>query len=435
MKRIMTIIAVVAMSVAIARAEDEFVSQMECIDGIWYETFMPSKEFFPLNTAGRRYKCNAVLSVAEDAVFARVCHNKDEKLVRHTGNITIPSHVAIGGKEYEVVAIGPYGLAPLGEGAKVSLPSTIKIICESGLYAYRVTIGDYFDGNYYYENAYVKLPESLVAVEQFSLNGVLLDDDLYLPNISLIDYWAMVGAKTKKMTLGSRLTGLRDYSLPTVSEKLVFEEGDSGDLFWDGWNEPFIATEAICLSEFKELVLPKREKLTLADYAISHCENLERLVFPDTPEICYSGCLSFNGAIGFMPYYGYFIEDCPNLSEVVCLGAKPPHINITVDFSEDRGYEGTSGEFEFVDNIDDCVLKVPAGSEELYRADPVWGKFKTIYGFENGDYTSIVMPEVAAPEAESTPVYHNLQGMSVEHPVRGQLYIRTVGSRTDKVVF
>ena len=88
-----------------------------------------------------------------------------------------------------------------------------------------------------------------------------------------------------------------------------------------------------------------------------------------------------------------------------------------------------------MDNIDDCVLKVPAGSEELYRADPVWGKFKTIYGFENGDYTSIVMPEVAAPEAEAVPLYHNLQGMRVEHPVRGQLYIRTVGSRTDKVVY
>ncbi len=39
-------------------------------------------------------------------------------------------------------------------------------------------------------------------------------------------------------------------------------------------------------------------------------------------------------------------------------------------------------------------------------------------------------------ESESVaPVYYNLQGYPVADPVKGNLYVRVVGSRVDKVVY
>ena len=83
--------------------------------------------------------------------------------------------------------------------------------------------------------------------------------------------------------------------------------------------------------------------------------------------------------------------------------------------------------------MDGCVLKVPAGSEALYRAHPVWGRFQTILGFENGDYNLVSINSVEA-DKDATPVYYNLQGIQVKEPVKGQLYIRKAGAETTKVI-
>lgn len=48
MKRIFLIVVIV-MSAVCVRGENEFVSEKACIDGIWYETFMPSRETVPSN--------------------------------------------------------------------------------------------------------------------------------------------------------------------------------------------------------------------------------------------------------------------------------------------------------------------------------------------------------------------------------------------------
>ena len=430
----MTIIAVALMCVAVARAEDEFVPQMECIDGIWYETFMPSKETVPSNHPGERKNCAEVLGVGAGEVFARVCRNEDEEIVPISSDLTIPSHVTIGGMEYEVIATGKYSLGKITNGATVTLPSTIKLIGSGSVWANH----EYLNmGQVEFDEAYVRIPESIIVVEALCFFGLKSKHDVYLPEVSLLDVSSLGGLTVSKLTLGPKLTAMRDNCIPVV-EELVFADGDENATRWDDFGiekgYTYICPDAICSTNLRELKLPKWEKLELCDHFISYNKALERIVFPDITLIRYGFGSGFIG-VSTPPFYGYFIEECPNLREVVSLGEIPPRVNIISDFSNRIGYEGTSGEFEFMDNIDDCVLKVPAGSEELYRADPVWGKFKTIYGFENGDYTSIVMPEVAAPDAEAVPVYHNLQGMRVERPEHGQLYIRTVGSRTDKVVF
>ena len=439
MKRILTIIAVALMCVAVARAEDEFVPQMECIDGIWYETFMPSKETVPSNDYGLKRNCAEVLGVGTNEVFARVCCNESEEILPITADITIPSHVTIGGKEYEVIATGKNSLGKITNGATVTLPSTIKLIGTGSVWA---KWEEKYTGDFYptivFDEAYIEVPESIVAIEESSFFGLKSKQEVYLPEISILDYYSLNGFAAPKLILGSRLTAIRNNSIATVDE-LVFEDGDDKAMKWDGLGVPsnhtYFGSESIYLNKIRELKLPKWEKLTLFDGFISHSNNLERVVFPDLNVIKYETHINFSGSMG-LGYRGVLIQYCPNLKEVVCLGTTPPYIKYDPEiFDEGSHYWGDTGEFEIMDNIDDCVLKVPAGSEELYRADPVWGKFKTIYGFENGDYTSIVMPEVAASEAEAAPVYHNLQGMKVERPEHGQLYIRTIGSRTDKVVF
>ena len=434
MKRILTNIAVAVMCVAVAQAEDEFMPQMECIDGIWYETFMPSKESVPSNFHGEEKNCAEVLGVGAGEVFARVCRNEDEEIVPISSDLTIPSHVTIGDKEYEVIATGKNSLGKITNGATVTLPSTIKLIGSGSVWAnYEVKYSGGQFPDFVYDEAYVDVPQSIVVFEGTCFTGMKSKQPVYLPDVSILDCSALYEFTVSKLILGSKLTAIRDCAFGHIRE-LEFEEGDDIALKWHRQGLPYFSNSSICLTDLSEFILPKWEKLVLDDGFISNCSDLKRVVFPDIKEIMYRYGVSYTGVItpGFR---GVFIEGCPKLREVVCLEATPPYINYDPEFNKYTGYWGDTGQFEFMDNIDDCVLKVPAGSEELYRADPVWGKFKTIYGFENGDYTSIVMPEVAASEAEAVPVYHNLQGMKVEHPVRGQLYIRTVGSRTDKVVF
>lgn len=435
MKRILMILSVVAMFSVAARAEDEFVSQMECIDGIWYETFMPSHETVPANYHGEQKNCAKVLGVGENEVYARVCRNENVEIVPITTDITIPSHVTIGGKEYDVIATGKNSLGKITNGATVTLPPTIKWIGAGSLWAKREEMNTGgFSPTVIYDEAYIKLPETIVVIEANCFSGLQSKQSVYLPNVSVLDCYALFEFTVAKLKLGSKLTATREYAIPHVKE-LAFEEGDEEALKWDTQGITYFCSNSICYADLKEFRLPRWENLKLGDGSISSCDNLERVVFPDIKILTYDFGVDYIGVItpGFR---GIFIEHCPKLSEVVCLGVTPPCINYDPEFKEYAGYWGETGEFEFMDNIDQCVLKVPVGSEELYRADPVWGKFKTIYGFENGDYTSIVLPEMAeASEDESTPVYHNLQGMRVEHPVHGQLYIRTIGSRTDKVVY
>lgn len=436
MKRIFLIVVIV-MSAVCVRGENEFVSEKACIDGIWYETFMPSRETVPSNGYGYKRNCASVISVGEGEIYARVIRNEDEESVPISGEVVIPSHVTINGKDYEVIATGKNSLGSLADGARVILPSTIKIIGKNSIWAkYEIewtntSIAIYFD------DAYVKLPESVMVVEENCFYGMKVDEQIYLPNLCVMDYEAMCYINNaKKLTFGPNLTTMRDYAIPNADE-LVFEDGNEDALKWDDThsaNHTYIGTGAISDSSVKEIKLPKWENLTLYDRAISCCENLERVIFPDIKTINYGFHLTLNDAMS-KPFWGIFFDHCTNLKEVVCMGSIPPDIVIKSDFYEYIDYRGTSNEFEFMDNRDDCVLKVPAGSEDLYRAAPVWGRFKTIMGFENGDYTSVVMPEIIMAGDEEMPVYHNMQGIRVNHPQKGRLYIRTIGSRTDKVIY
>lgn len=127
-----------------------------------------------------------------------------------------------------------------------------------------------------------------------------------------------------------------------------------------------------------------------------------------------------------------FFKNCESLKEVVCMSATPTEIT---DLDIINSYPTSKAtEFNISDNVAECILKVPAGSEALYAAHPIWGKFKTIYGFSNGDYTSI-----NTINSENTPtssaVYYNLQGLKINTPAKGELYILITGNKAEKMVF
>lgn len=333
------------------------------------------------------------------------------------GDVIIKDYVEIDGNTYPVSVIE---FITDADGRKIIIPQTVKEI--------RGRLeGAILDG----------LPVSLEACGFEAFTDVNLPETVNLPQSKDIGPDSFKGAKgVKKIILGHNLERLGAYAFwGTEISEVIFEDGGQ-----ENGTSHCISNMAVYgMSRLKEIKLPKWSNLELGDCVIRGCENLERVIFPDIPTIEYGYCLYYSGFDIMnrnVPVYGYLFKDCPKLKEIVCLGETPVEITNIDNFKEKNEWvHNTAEEFTFMDNMDGCVLKVPAGSEALYRAHPVWGRFKTILGFKNGDYgtTAIIAP--AAYEAAAEPVYYNLQGMHIQDPVKGQLYIRTIGSKTDKVVY
>lgn len=84
------------------------------------------------------------------------------------------------------------------------------------------------------------------------------------------------------------------------------------------------------------------------------------------------------------------INKCANLKEVVSLNPLPPVIH-------ESGRKMGPYFVHITDQLETAVLRVPKGSEELYRADAVWGEFKNIQGFDPGSLTAseLLMPSMS----------------------------------------
>ena len=334
------------------------------------------------------------------------------------GDIVIKDHVILDGEIYDVDELS---ISIRYSGQKVILPNTIKSV---------ISIGN---------GAKVEnISESLENIFHEGLAGTELPEYVEMPSIKIIGRMAFAATKgVRKIMFGPNMSviGIHAFLGSEVSE-ITFEEGVYNDYALGG--SPFISNNAIiCADNIKELKLPKWNNLTLGDCFVGWCENLERVVFPDLYSVRYGYCIEYSDRLIMdmdIPVYGYFFKDCPKLKEIVCMGETPIEITNIDNFKEKNQWvDNTAEEFTFMDNIDECVLKVPAGSEELYRAHPVWGRFQTILGFENGDYNLVSINSVEA-DKDATPVYYNLQGIQVKEPVKGQLYIRKAGAETTKVI-
>ncbi len=343
--------------------------------------------------------------------FVVVSDNSDTELP--PGDIIIKDYVEIDGVTYPVSVIECIASA---EGRKVIIPQTVKEVW-TGL---RGAVLD-------------ELPSSLEACRVFAFTESTLPEAVSLPSIKDLGPNSFMTAKgVKKITLGPDICSFGAYAFSgTEISEIVFKDGEQSDFaFISNWGISF-------MPYLEELKLPKWGNLTLGDCAVAACENLKRVIFPDVQSIEYGYCQYYSDLAIMMrdvPVYGFFFCGCPKLKEIVCLGETPIEITDIDNFKEKNIWvKNTAEEFTFMDNMDGCVLKVPAGSEELYRTHPVWGRFQTILGFENGDYDLVSINSVKADE-NSEPVYYNLQGIQVKEPVKGQLYIRKAGAETAKVI-
>ena len=380
----------------------------EYIDGIYYESYID-------RTDGNEYAAVAY------GTYPNGCPEND---------IIIPPTVNFNSKILQV--------KKLAEGALdwTKYHKVKSIILPEGITSLETcAIGEPMVNDEYRRTVSVDLPESIEYLYNSCLSSIVLKEQLNLPNIRSVGPMALADSPIKRLTLGSNLSSVgRMAFMESDIEELIFEDGNHTD-FFNGMN-PYLSNGAFHGMKIKELKLPKWENMAIGDCVATSCNELERVVFPDIPYFEYGyNFYCYQNVTSIVGVYDYFFRDCPKLNEIVCLGTEPPIILGLEDFASINVCRPNECQtFEFMDNIDNCILKVPAGSEQAYRNDPVWGKFKTILGFENGDYTSIS----SVPSADSNdavPVYYNLQGIKVSNPAKGQLYIRATGSTAEKVIF
>lgn len=335
------------------------------------------------------------------------------------GDINIRNYVEYKGMLYQVIFIGKINVK--AKGQKVNLPETAQCIVRQGVARAKIEA----------------VPESVMELKEEAFYESELPEDISLPQIYEIREMAF--SKTtgvRKLTLGGTLfiVGKHAFSESEI-EEIVFEDGTHDFSF----RTPDVETGAFFgIDNIKELKLPKWQNMKFRDCIVDDCKNLERVVFPDLESVEY-GYSGGGYAARRDPIYGHIIRNCPNLKEVVCLGETPIEMTGIDNFGEkcnaaldEDVYRAE--EFTLMDNFDECVLKVPVGSEALYRADPVWGRFKTILGFENGDYNQTSINETVA-DMDAVPLYYSMQGFPVKKPVKGELYIRKFGAETIKIVY
>lgn len=182
--------------------------------------------------------------------------------------------------------------------------------------------------------------------------------------------------------------------------EIVFEDNPDGKLN--------INTHCFACSQLKKLVLPNTA-LRLSLEFVHENPSLESVVFS------YGDSISFGGdnQTVYMVECCFaqsrnLINKCANLKEVVSLNPLPPVIH-------ESGRKMGPYFVHITDQLETAVLRVPKGSEELYRADAVWGEFKNIQGFDPGEYDGIgTVDAVNEPEAaKAVKVCVNADGIKV----------------------
>ena len=327
----------------------------------------------------------------------------------YKGHIKIASQIKYGDVTYDVASVGKNAFRDCIELTEVVLPETIHDIQD---YAF-ADCG----------NVRISQLSSIESIKPYAFSGTNPIVNTNLTKLDILYEYAFSGCGIKNVTFGPELFMLQTYALIGSDIENIYFTND--ELLVE--NELQIAAHAVTQLKLRELRLPVK-KLSLASEFCYDCPELERVIFPN---IDYIGALddfyTTSGIEGRFTKTNNLIYECPKMKEVIVMSPNPPiFYKWVVTYLQQP---------LIIDDYTQCVLKVPQGSEELYRADPVWGRFERIEGFAPGEYSGIEEAPVANVEPESAPVYYNLQGMHVKEPVKGQLYIRRTGSKTTKMVY
>jgi hypothetical protein len=403
MKKFFTfsVLAAIATNVfALDELTDSIIEDTITIEGIRYELL--TAEYFNVENGTFSNRSHMKVLPLEDDI-----KNPDRK--RYAGVVEILPSINHNGKEYTAYYIGENAFRDCVDLQEVILPEGVTELCAYAFAGCR--------------NLRLTLPQSVKTLGSYVFDGTTFLETPYdFTNIQLIAHNAFAGTEYKHLLFRHGTISFEHSSLTgSEIESVAFEE--TGD---EQWPQFFAEPYAFYSCKLREFRFPEM-RVTLGSETFSHCPDLERIIFPNQlymRDTYYSGNLK--------PQTRCVIIECPSLKEIVVMSEIPTKIYTL--WYHPAVVPSSFSEPPIIDDHSQCVLKVPQGSEELYRADPVWGRFERIEGFAPGEYSGIEESPVVPVEPESAPVYYNLQGMQVKEPVKGQLYIRRTGSKTVKII-
>ncbi len=381
MKRILALtIAILAISLP---GKAEIGDKIE-LDGIGYEIV----EYVDV-TPNPPYE----YPIRKNMVWASVCSINH---IPDNGVITIPPTISINGDTYDVVILNE-SLFEGREDLKEFNMSSPKCVISAKAFK---DCGDIT----------LNISGIIVEVGAYAFYGTNVTNGLDLSKAITLGNFALYGTKTTTCTFGSWLwiLAIHMFDESEITDLRFIENDCDYDIVLK-----FI-TRAFYNCKLKEVRLPHRY-MGIPWGMFNSCPSLERIIFPDIEKLRPLGTNypNFDGIEGY-PYYEEQckIHNCPNLKEIVCLSSDP------VPFREYSTTEEICTDITLLDDFSTCVLKVPAGSEDAYRADPVWGRFKHIEGFQPGEYAGVesVSATQYADECMSLKVAVESDGLTQELP-------------------
>lgn len=305
----------------------------------------------------------------------------------YSGDVVVPSTVKYNGENYTVTTVERYAFTNCTDLNSVKLPETISIIHDYAFYGCGVVN--------------VNIPKAVKYIGDCAFRNSLNVGDFDFSNVETINNWGLCGFDGRSLKFSGKLKDLYSFILEdTQVKEIEFEDNPDGELHF--------ASHCFAYSQLENLVLPKTP-LRLALEFMHENPYLERVVFNDVDKIAFAG--SFQTVIAVECCYTEthnLINKCPNLKEIVSLCSTPPVIH-------NSGQPLGPYFVHITDNLETTVLRVPKGSEDLYRADAVWGEFKNIQGFEPGEYTGIAAVDTdnSAAAPRQMKVYADNSGITL----------------------
>lgn len=331
-----------------------------------------------------------------------------------SGNLVIPSAVSNGRDTFKVVSIGFCSFTGNTELTSIELPSTVRII---GDYAFEccenlsevklsnglTSIGE--DAFYFTNISSIVLPSTLNEIKMGAFAFSKLSDVFIPKSVSLIEPGAFLCATflynngiIKNITVDS---GNMNYTSndgvlfdKAINTLLCFPAGKIQDKYIIPTTVRTIEDRSFQASQVSSIVIPNTAtKIGELSFA---CSQLKSINIPkDIQEIGL-----------------YAFSYCDYLSEIYYNTNNP--ISIYYEIFDTEHYAN-------------ATLYVPAESVNKFKKTVPWKYFNKIEAYKFSRVETVIADS-------EPPVYFDLQGLRVETPVKGRLYIRLQNGKAEKMV-
>lgn len=354
-----------------------------------------------------------------DILAKNDAYDNEEYSRDYVGDVVIPEAIVYEDKEYPVTAIDQYSFWMCWDLTSVTIPPSVVSIGEE---AFSDCIG----------LQSIEIPGSVKSI----------GDRIFARCQGLEAIYGEYASEDHRLLImNGEIKGVADHGLTTC---IVPD------------NVTYIGSLAFADCRFTSIELPE-SVIEIGGSAFAYCHNLTSVTIPDSvtkignhafspcralesvhlpenlneiPPYCFEYCEKLksidipNSVIKIG--YGAF-EDCKSLETVTipesvaaiewrafskCEGLQ----SVTVRVADPDVIAMDPGVFNKC-NLEECVLRVPAGSADLYRKAEQWKDFKNI----------VEIPDAAVQTLEQTddrkPIIYDLTGTKVTLPRDGRIYI------------